>query len=90
VVKTDRDKPLARACILEEGKICDNCCECFVCDLDPGKLCDNCAKCLGTADYSGIIIDEIITGASARRRAARKLVKARPGGGNFRVVRRSS
>ena len=45
-----------KKCILEENKICDNCCECFICELDPTKICDNCAKCLGInelfeADY---------------------------------------
>ncbi len=48
-------------CILEENKICDNCCDCFVCDLDPNKTCDNCAKCLDTPDYKAIIIDDILT-----------------------------
>jgi len=48
-------------CILEENKICDNCCDCFVCDLDPNKVCDSCAKCLDTSDYNAIIIDDILT-----------------------------
>lgn len=48
-------------CILEENKICDNCCDCFVCDLDPNKICDNCAKCLEMPDYKAIIIDDILT-----------------------------
>lgn len=48
-------------CILEENKICDNCCDCFVCDLDPNKICDNCAKCLEMPDYKVIIIDDILT-----------------------------
>jgi hypothetical protein len=47
-------------CILEEGKLCDNCCECFVCDLDPGKTCDNCAKCIELADFNAISIDDIL------------------------------
>ena len=40
-----------KKCILEENKICDNCCECFVCELDPTKICDNCAKCLGINEF---------------------------------------
>jgi len=47
-------------CILEENKICDNCCECFICDLDHGKICDNCAKCLDIPDFKSIIIDDIL------------------------------
>jgi len=47
-------------CILEENKICDNCCECFVCDLDPDKICDNCAKCLEITDFKAILIDDIL------------------------------
>lgn len=47
-------------CILDEDKLCDNCCDCFICDLDPNKLCDNCAKCLDTSDYNAVQITEII------------------------------
>lgn len=47
-------------CQLEDDKVCDNCCDCFVCDLDPGKICDNCAKCLNLPDFNSIIIDNII------------------------------
>jgi len=39
-----------KKCILEENKICDDCCECFICELDPTKICDNCAKCLGISE----------------------------------------
>ncbi len=46
-------------CLLEEDKICDNCCDCFACDLDPDKVCDNCAKCLDLSDYNAILIDDI-------------------------------
>jgi hypothetical protein len=48
------------ACILDEDKLCDNCCDCFICDLDPNKLCDNCAKCLDTSDFNAVKISEII------------------------------
>lgn len=48
-------------CMLEENKICDNCCECDLCDLDPTKICDNCAKCIDTdLDYIGVEIEDII------------------------------
>jgi len=49
-------------CVLEDGKICDDCGKCSVCDLDPTKICDNCMKCIQTgAEYNAIEIDEIIT-----------------------------
>lgn len=52
---------MAKYCVLDETKLCDDCGECAVCDLDPNKLCDNCMKCLQTgADYNAIEIDEII------------------------------
>lgn len=36
-----------RKCILEKGKICDDCGKCdSMCDLDPSKACDNCCKCI--------------------------------------------
>ncbi|NHM25570.1 hypothetical protein G7K71_00785 [Desulfofundulus sp. TPOSR] len=44
-------KQVAKMCILEEGKICDNCCDCFVCELNPDKICDNCANCLKRVDH---------------------------------------
>lgn len=49
-----------KMCILDEGKVCDNCCDCYVCDLDPAKICDNCAKCLDVADYNAVEISDII------------------------------
>lgn len=49
-----------KKCLLEDNKICDNCCECYVCDLDPGKICDNCAQCITDAEYNGIVIDDIL------------------------------
>ncbi|MCL6559682.1 MAG: hypothetical protein K6U74_12985 [Firmicutes bacterium] len=51
---------IQKKCQLEENKICDNCCECYVCDLDPNKICDNCARCITAADYTGIMIDDIL------------------------------
>ena len=50
-----------RMCVLEDGKVCDDCGQCNLCDLDPTKVCDNCMKCVKTgADYNAIEIDEII------------------------------
>ena len=47
--------------MLEDDKLCDDCCECNICDLDKKKLCDNCAKCIGAdADNSTIKNDDII------------------------------
>ena len=62
LIKIDRNKlkQITKMCILEENKICDNCCECFVCDLDPTKICDNCGKCIDLADYNSISIDDIL------------------------------
>lgn len=52
---------MAKYCVLDESKICDDCGQCNVCDLDPNKICDNCMKCLQTgADYRAIEIDEIL------------------------------
>ncbi len=62
MVKYDADKlkKISKKCILEEDKVCDNCCDCFVCDLDPTKSCDNCAKCLELADFNAIEISDIL------------------------------
>lgn len=63
MIKSDpREKlnKVPKMCILDENKVCDNCCECFVCDLDPSKICDNCAKCLDMADYNAVEISDII------------------------------
>ncbi|MFZ5597322.1 MAG: hypothetical protein ACOY31_09975 [Bacillota bacterium] len=62
MVKYDAEKlkKIPKKCILDEEKICDNCCECFVCDLDPTKTCDNCAKCLQLADFNSIDIGDIL------------------------------
>jgi len=62
MVKIDKEKlkQISKMCILEDDKICDNCCECFVCDVNPGKICDNCGKCLELADYNEISMEEIL------------------------------
>ncbi|MHB8171079.1 MAG: hypothetical protein ACYDG6_05995 [Thermincolia bacterium] len=52
---------MSKNCILEDNKICDNCCECNICDLDSKKQCNNCAKCIDCPDYRVIEIEEIIT-----------------------------
>lgn len=69
---------LPTKCILEENRICDNCCECFVCDLDPGKVCDNCAKCLKTADYKAIIIEDILILEESRGKKKKKKTDKAP------------
>jgi len=84
---------LPRICILEEGKLCDDCCECYVCDLDPERICDSCGKCLETADYTGIIVDDIFVesgGAVARHGQRKKLGRNGPQGKTFRIVRRTT
>lgn len=53
---------MAKYCVLDETKICNDCGECSVCDLDPNKICDNCMKCIQSgADYNAVEIDEIIS-----------------------------
>ena len=70
---------MPKYCVLEEGKLCDDCGECSVCDLDPNKICDNCMKCLQTgADYNAIEVDEIIDdgmGAEAYERLRQDLLE---------------
>ncbi len=70
---------MPKYCVLEDGKICDDCGECNVCDLDPNKICDNCMKCIHTgADYNAIEVDEIIddgTGAEEYERLRRDLME---------------
>jgi len=50
---------LKHTCILEENKICDNCCDCNTCDLDSDKICNNCAECIDKDDFKSIRIDRI-------------------------------
>jgi len=40
-----------KMCMLERYKLCDNCCECFICCLNDKKVCDNCGLCLEAPDY---------------------------------------
>ena len=56
-------------CVLEDGKVCDDCGQCNLCDLDPTKICDNCMKCVhtGAEHYNAIEIDEIIDDGTGRR-----------------------
>jgi hypothetical protein len=58
-INKEKLKAIPKMCILEEGKVCDNCCECFVCELDPNKTCDSCARCLKLAEINGIKIEDI-------------------------------
>lgn len=62
MVKFDPEKlkRIPKKCVLDEEKVCDNCCDCFVCDLDPSKICNNCAKCLQLADFNSIDINQIL------------------------------
>lgn len=56
-------------CMLEDNKICDNCCECNICDIDKRKICDNCAKCIDSdAYYKKIEIDDIILETDLRKK----------------------
>lgn len=58
-----------KQCMLEDDKVCDNCCECNICDLDNKKMCDNCAKCIDySTDYKSIEIDEIILATDLKRK----------------------
>lgn len=51
---------MAKKCVLDEEKICDECGECEYCDLNPFKKCDNCGKCIDSGDeYREIKIDSI-------------------------------
>ena len=52
---------VAKRCILDETKKCDDCGECNRCDLDPSKTCNNCLKCLqiSDADYQSIMIEDV-------------------------------
>ena len=51
---------MAKHCVLDENKICDECGECNYCDLNPFKLCDNCGKCIGAnEEYRELKIDEL-------------------------------
>lgn len=59
-LKYGRQILMQKKCLLEDNKICDNCCECFVCDLDPKKVCDNCAKCLEDSDNNIFVIDNVL------------------------------
>jgi len=71
---------MAKICVLDENKICDDCGECSVCDLDPNKICDNCMKCVNTgAAYNAVEIDEIIddgSGMEAYEQLRRDLAEA--------------
>ncbi|EDS77953.1 conserved protein containing Zn-finger domain [Clostridium botulinum C str. Eklund] len=42
---------MAKLCILETNKECNNCGECNKCDLNPNKKCNNCGKCLELEGY---------------------------------------
>ncbi len=59
---------MAKMCILQDNKICDECGECDYCDLNPFKKCDNCGKCIESEDeYRELKIDEIIINKNKRK-----------------------
>lgn len=74
-IKQKKEKYFPLKCQLEEDKICDNCCDCFVCDLDPDKICDNCARCLKVPDYNAIIIDDILVLEEAQSKKKLRKIK---------------
>lgn len=61
-MKNDNDKFIGKPkkCILDESKICDNCCECFVCVLDSDKICDGCGECLDISKSDEFPIERIL------------------------------
>ncbi|ABK60773.1 MULTISPECIES: hypothetical protein [Clostridium] len=42
---------MAKLCILELNKECNDCGECNKCDLNPNKKCNNCGRCLELEGY---------------------------------------
>lgn len=54
---------MAKSCLLDPQKECDDCGDCNRCELDPAKICDNCFRCLETGDkeYAEILISDILT-----------------------------
>jgi len=59
-MRNKRHQLILKMCMLEEYKLCDNCCECFICSLDNKKVCDSCGLCLEVPDY-GIFFKEAST-----------------------------
>ena len=55
-----KHKLISKMCMLEENKVCDNCCECYICSINSSKLCDNCGKCLESTDYSIVLTDDVL------------------------------
>ena len=39
---------MEKYCVLQDGKLCDDCGQCNMCDLDPNKVCDNCISAART------------------------------------------
>jgi len=52
---------MAKNCIFNDRKTCNDCGECEVCELDSNKKCNNCGKCLELEGYDvkAIKIDEV-------------------------------
>lgn len=52
---------MAKMCIFDDKKVCDNCGDCIYCDIYPNKICDNCGDCLKEDyDSKAIKIDGIL------------------------------
>lgn len=59
-----------KLCILEDNKLCDNCCECDTCDLEPTKVCDNCARCLDVEkEYRTYTVDDLVKVEESHKKA---------------------
>ena len=64
---------MPKMCVLEDGKICNECGECDYCDLNPFKKCDNCGRCLETGDeYRKIKIDGVVLPGKQRGKSYKK------------------
>ncbi len=52
---------MAKRCVLDENKICNECGECDYCDLNPFKKCTNCGRCIdGDKEYRELKIDAVV------------------------------
>lgn len=52
---------MPKMCVLEDGKICNDCGECEYCDLNPFKKCTNCGRCIDSEEeYRELKIDQVI------------------------------
>ena len=64
---------MAKKCILDDKKICDECGECDFCDLNPFKRCDNCGKCIDSPEeYREIKIDDVVINGKSKKESIDK------------------